>query len=327
MNIDKTSEEHGRKRREISDQTCVLVENVGRPGSIAVDWVNKNLYWIDMDQSSVSLINIDSRLQRRIITSHLASPQDVVVDPDSAQLFIADTGLNPKILTAWLDGSHLKPLVESKIQWPSALSIDYPARRLYWTDMKRKTIETVQLNGHQRKLISYVEPKLGKPFKLEIFEDSVYFTTFKINRVLKINKFGKGNITEIAEEIVSVTDLTIMQENKHDDLYTAYPCQNLPCKDYGQGAVCVSVPADEHNLTFKCLCSEGYVLEKKKCVKVPDSSSPSDCSGISCIKGVCLMDWDNKPTCICEPHYNGKFCDNQGCHEYSNYSNYSNKKL
>ena len=59
-------------------------------------------------------------------------------------------------------------------------------------------------------------------------------------------------------------------------LYTAYSCQNLPCSQYGAGAICVSVPRDEHNLSARCLCADEYSLnqEKKKCVKprMEDSS-------------------------------------------------------
>ena len=189
-----------------------------------------------------------------MISSLLDKPEDIAIDPDSAQMFITDCGINAKILSARLDGTNLRPLVEGKIQWPSALSIDYPARRLYWTDLKTKRIESIRLDGRQRKLILQLEPKLGKPYKLEVFEDFVYFTTFRINKIMKVNKFGKGNVTEIAEEVLSVTDLSIMQENKHDDLYTPHPCQNTPCKNFGTGALCVSIPSDEHNLTFKCLC-------------------------------------------------------------------------
>ena len=318
MNIDITREEHGRKRRDVSDMTSVLIETDGLPGAISIDWVNRNLYWIDSAKRLISLINLDSRLQTSIITSHLSKPQDLVVDPDSAQLFISDCGLNPKILSSWLDGSNLKPIVQSKVQWPASLTLDYPAKRIYWTDLKRKTIETVQLNGLKRKLVTELEPKLGKPFKVEVFEDMVYFTTFKINKIMKINKFGKGNLSEVAEETLTVTDLTILQENKHDDLYTPYPCQNLPCKHYGSGAVCVPVPDDEHNLTFNCMCAQGFLLnkEKKKCVK-DTSNVPilATCDNLNCNKGTCQM-IGKKPTCVCDAYYNGEFCDTYVCSGY-----------
>ena len=311
-------EHHGRRRRDLSEMTGVLVESAGRPHGVAVDWVNRNLYWVDTEHNTVSLINILSRLQLTLISSQLGRPQDIVVDPDSAKMFITDCGLNPKILEARLDGTHLRPLVESKVQWPSSLSVDYPARRLYWTDLKAKTIETVQIDGLYRKLVTKLEPKLGKPHKLEVFEDFLYFTTFKINKILKMNKFGRGNVTEIAEEILTVTDLTIMQENKQDDLYIAHPCQNLPCKNFGPGSLCVSVPSDEHNLTWKCLCAEGFVLnaEKTKCLKTGRPAGlGSSCDGVDCHQGRCEL-VRGRAQCRCEPHYSGQFCETYICSGY-----------
>ena len=312
--------EHGRRRRDLSQTTGVMVESAGRPHGLAVDWVNRNLYWVDTELAEVTLINIDSRLQLTVISSQLGRPRDIAVDPDSAKLFISDCGLNPKILVARLDGTHLQPLVESKIRWPSSLSLDYPARRLYWTDLKAKTIETIQIDGRYRKLVTRLEPKLGKPHKIEVFEDVIYFTTFKINKILKMNKFGKGNISEIAEEILAVTDLTILQENKHDDLYIAHPCQNHPCKKFGPGVLCVSVPSDEHNLTFKCLCAAGWRSAHSKCVKTgrPAGRPPevtSSCEAVDCHRGTCEL-VGGRAHCLCEPHYTGQFCDTYICSGY-----------
>ena len=221
IKVGSSSEDVGRTFESIE----VIVASAGEPGALAIDWVNKNLYWADLGTRAISLINLDTRLQRTVVQSYLSRPHDIAVDPDSGQLFIADTGLNPKILAAWLDGSHVRPLVQSRLRWPSAVSLDYPARRLYWADLKRRTVETVRLDGRDRKLVAELEPKLGKPHRLDIFEDSIYLTTFKLNKILKLNKFGRGNVSQLSSEGVMVTDLVIMQLHKHDDLYTAYPCQ------------------------------------------------------------------------------------------------------
>ena len=318
VRLETRREEHGRRRRDLTEMTGVMVESAGRPHGLAMDWVNKNLYWVDTEHATVTFINVESRLQLTVISSQLDRPQDIVLDPDSAKLFISDCGLNPKILEARLDGSDLRPLVESKVRWPSSLSLDYPARRLYWTDLKTKTIETVQIDGRYRKLVTRLEPKLGKPYKIEVFEDFIYFSTFRINKILKMNKFGRGNISEIAEEILAVTDLTILQENKHDDLYIAHPCQNQPCRNFGPGALCVSVPSDEHNLSFKCLCASGWSLAPtEKCVKTvpPDQSPEESCHTRSCLRGRCEVR-EGRAECVCEPHYTGQFCQTYICSLY-----------
>ena len=304
----------GRTKRELSAMTGVLVTNAGKPKGLAIDWVSRNLYWVDGLHSTVSMINIDSHLRKTVISSRVDRPEALAVDPDSGQLFLTDCGINAKILTARLDGSEMKPMVEAKVHWPSSLAVDFPARRLYWTDLKTRTVESIRLDGRNRQLVLKLEPKLGKPYRIEVFEDWVYFTTYRINRILKVNKFGKGNLTEVAEEVLAVKDLVIMQENKHDDLYTPHPCQNHPCEGYGPGAICTSVPQDEHNLTHKCLCAEGWLLEGSKCRK--QTRVTCDGHAFNCHKGRCELEDGGQPRCVCNPYFTGEFCETYVCSGY-----------
>ena len=50
----------------------------------------------------------------------IEEPEDIAVDLASRQMFISDYGTNAKIYAANLDGSGLRPLIESKIMWPSS---------------------------------------------------------------------------------------------------------------------------------------------------------------------------------------------------------------
>ena len=55
--------------------------------------------------------------------------------------------MNAKIESALLDGSERSVLINQDIEWPAGLAIDHPNRRLYWTDTKKRTIETVTIDG------------------------------------------------------------------------------------------------------------------------------------------------------------------------------------
>lgn len=58
---------------------------------------------------------------------------------------------------AWMDGSHRDIFVTSKtVLWPNGLSLDIPAGRLYWVDAFYDRIETVLLNGTDRKVGRHV---------------------------------------------------------------------------------------------------------------------------------------------------------------------------
>lgn len=52
-----------------------------------------------------------------------------------------------------MDGSHRDIFVTSKtVLWPNGLSLDIPAGRLYWVDAFYDRIETILLNGTDRKV-------------------------------------------------------------------------------------------------------------------------------------------------------------------------------
>lgn len=311
VKFDTEIETHRRRRSLIDQHTGVLVEDGGIPKGLSVDWINKNVYWIDTETANVRLVNYVSGNTLTIIQGKLDNPGDIVVDPDSGKLFITDCGSNPKILTSRLDGSDLTFLVEKKVQWPSALAIDYPARRLYWTDLKSRTIESVRLDGKSRNVIVTVEPKLGKPYRIEVFEDTVYFTTYRINKILKLNKFGKGNISIVAEEVLAVSDLVIMQENKHDKMYTADPCSSAPCEKFGSQVVCISIPGEDQRLTYKCVCSDNYQMRSGKCSHLADTTTET-CDGMNCHEGTCEMK-NGKPECRCNLFFSGKYCQTYIC--------------
>lgn len=57
-----------------------------------------------------------------------------------------------KIEQAWMDGTNRKTLIESKLQWPNGLSIDYVDKKLYWCDAFLDKIERSELDGSNREV-------------------------------------------------------------------------------------------------------------------------------------------------------------------------------
>ena len=71
----------------------------------------------------------------------------------SSQLFWTDSGASAKIESSDLDGANRAVVVNERLSRPMGLAIDYPAQRLYWTDAKKKTIETSKLDGSDRHIV------------------------------------------------------------------------------------------------------------------------------------------------------------------------------
>ena len=112
------------KRAFDSNDVNTLVKNVDDPKGLAVDWLARNLYFINGLTKNVHVIKIENTtMHKNIISDVLEEPTDMAVDPYAGRLFISDYGHNAKIWSASMDGSDLRPLVESKLLWPSSLAI------------------------------------------------------------------------------------------------------------------------------------------------------------------------------------------------------------
>jgi hypothetical protein len=131
-----------------------------------------------------------------------------------------------------------------------------------------------------------LHPREGRPHKLDVFENSVFFTTFQNNRVFKVgcitlmldyknvdndlsfllpkvDKFGRakgssGGLTKIVEEVTLVADLAIMQEMKQDRSI-ANPCGGGGIADCDAvGTICLLKSAGGGNGAKNCFCRDGY---------------------------------------------------------------------
>lgn len=90
-----------------------------------------------------------------------------------------------------------------------------------------------------------------KPFKLEVFENYLFVTTYLKHDVLRLNKFGSGNITHLSQGLTRIADILILQEQKQDRTI------NNTCIDYCHHTeFCLLSP---HTAT--CTCADGYVKD------------------------------------------------------------------
>lgn len=66
----------------------------------------------------------------------------------------SSNALNGKIETAWMNGDQRKVFVDTELQWPNGLTIDYFNRKLYWCDSYLDKIERISLSGIDREVSS-----------------------------------------------------------------------------------------------------------------------------------------------------------------------------
>jgi Low-density lipoprotein receptor repeat class B. len=79
--------------------------------------------------------------------------------------WVSSTSQKGKIEQAWMDGTNRKSLIESHLQWPNGLSIDYVEKKLYWCDAFLDKIERAGLDGSKREVCSMADCWFGLPLE------------------------------------------------------------------------------------------------------------------------------------------------------------------
>uniref|UniRef100_A0A8C8E8K9 LDL receptor related protein 1 n=1 Tax=Otus sunia TaxID=257818 RepID=A0A8C8E8K9_9STRI len=158
---DTTSYLIGRQKIDGTERETILKDGIHNVEGIAVDWMGNNLYWTDDGpKKTISVARLEKAAQTRktLIEGKMTHPRAIVVDPLNGWMYWTDWEEDPKdskrgkIERAWMDGSNRNIFITSKtVLWPNGLSLDIPAKILYWVDAFYDRIEMVYLNGTERK--------------------------------------------------------------------------------------------------------------------------------------------------------------------------------
>ena len=68
-------------------------------------------------------------------------------------MYWSDWGVHAKIERSWMDGSSRQVLVKEDIGWPNGIALDVDEQTLYWCDAKTDRIESINVDGTNRKVI------------------------------------------------------------------------------------------------------------------------------------------------------------------------------
>ena len=62
------------------------------------------------------------------------------------------TSQQGKIEHAWMNGDHREVFIDTELQWPNGLTIDYFKKHLYWCDAYLDKIERISLDKSVREV-------------------------------------------------------------------------------------------------------------------------------------------------------------------------------
>ena len=240
-----------RMRKGTSEPEVVIGSGLDLVEGLAVDWVARNIYWVDSRLKTIEVATINGTNHIILLSANISQPRGICLDPreDARVLFWTDWGENPRIERMGMDGSERKTIISTKIYWPNGLTIDIPTRRIYFADSKLDYIDFCNYDGSGRQQVLAHNHYLLHPHSLTVFEDTLYWTDRQLNRVLSCHKF-KGSNESVVSHLVS-QPLGIHINHPLLQPEAVNPCANAPCSH-----LCLLSPVKKSGYT--CKCPPGY---------------------------------------------------------------------
>ncbi|XP_069563183.1 low-density lipoprotein receptor-like [Brachyistius frenatus] len=263
-----------------SNNRGTLIKGV-KSDFIAVDWVGKNLYWVDGLVGQILAVKLSKNMMRSqnytvVLDEDLEQPSSLVLLPHKGLMLWSEIGSTPQIERSGMDGSKRKVVLSRDLSWPVSLAYDLLDNRVYWADEKLRCIGSASLDGDNIKILQLAETP--SPFSVAVFNNQVFWSDTKRRTVRSADKITGKNQKVLLKRPGQPFGLKVMHSLSQPAVSS--PCDHLRCSHlcllapavrgrYGVPAS-AAVPA----LTAVCRCPMGMLLSRDKIsCSLPQESS------------------------------------------------------
>eukprot|EP00066_Takifugu_rubripes_P020818 XP_011610084.1 PREDICTED: low-density lipoprotein receptor-related protein 1B [Takifugu rubripes] len=264
----------GRKinRMRLNGSDLKIVHRTAVPSALAVDWIGKNLYWCDAERKTLEVSRANGLYPTILISSGLRNPSDLALDPQAGYVFWVDCCEPPHIGRIGMDGRGQVVIIDKEIYNPSALTIDYTNKRIYWADDNH--ILLANMDGTQRRKVAYEH--IQGVMALTLFEDFVYWTDGKSKSLRRAHKTTGTQGIELLNSWQAIKSIKVYHSLRQPEV-TKHQCQ---IANGGCSHLCLLSPGGGH----KCACPTNFYLaaDNKTCLS-NCTSSQFRCGTDECI--------------------------------------------
>ncbi|XP_020602324.1 low-density lipoprotein receptor-related protein 4-like, partial [Orbicella faveolata] len=199
-----------------SNLETIVSARLETPYGLAVDSFGQNIYWTDSSERLIEVASLNGLYRSVLVRENLQSPKDIVLDVTRGFMYWTDWiswNYNSKIEKADMDGGNrtvvvqfgterieraslagvnrttLVDLSSSSQYWPNAVFEDYTEDRVYWIDSYDDVIDSTDLNGQNRQLLSGdIHPSQNmNPFDFTVYSDTLYWSDWNTDGIERLN--------------------------------------------------------------------------------------------------------------------------------------------
>lgn len=261
---------------ELNNIKSIVESDLSTTESVAVDWIGKNVYWIDASLKQIDVATKDGLHRTTLISENMTKPRSLALDPRFGYLFWSDwEDMDPRIERASLAGEDRKSILNLKIfggSWPNGITLDYIKKRIFFLDAKTREIHSIDYNGGNHERLIKNPEYLHHPFAITIYENNLYWTDWRLSAVITADKFTGNNITIFYKSQIQPFDVKVMHPSRQPWDYNGEgsgkeiisPCENSTCSH-----LCLL----STNNTYKCACPHMMRLSNDNdqvCEKIKD---------------------------------------------------------
>ncbi|KAK5851838.1 hypothetical protein PBY51_023361 [Eleginops maclovinus] len=258
-----------------SKRKGTLIKGV-KSDSIAVDWIGKNIYWVDGLVGQILAVKLSdttvtSKDYTVVLGEDLEQPSSLVLLPHRGMMLWSEIGSSPQIERSGMDGSKRKVVVSRGLSWPISLAYDLLNNRVYWADEKLRCIGSASLDGENVKILQLDETP--SPFSVAVFNDRVFWSDTKRRTIRSADKNTGKDQKVLLKRPGQPFGLKLMHALSQPAISS--PCEQLQCSH-----LCLLAPATKArpgalgSATAVCRCPKGLLLsqDKRVCALPVDST-------------------------------------------------------
>ncbi|XP_041357551.1 low-density lipoprotein receptor-related protein 6-like [Gigantopelta aegis] len=259
------------------------------PDGLTLDPVSRLIFYTDMGNDVIALMDMDDYYHKTIINTNLDQPRGIALDRTQRMMYWTDWGEKPKIETATYLGESRTTLVSTGLIWPNGITLDTQGKKIYWCDAKIHKIEAMDYDGRNRRQIAHGSS--FHPFDIFLFEQVLYTTDWGSRRIFRVYLDGRNETSWGGRHFKRLNGIHVFRAGAFQNDTNACTTNKGDCEQ-----ICIPTSGGR-----QCTCRDGYTLTTNEL----NCTVHNACSW--CYPGQCggeLLSAD----CVCHPGFTGHHC-------------------